>query len=350
MKKEVLGDFQSAKFKAQHTGFLVVDVANNDTLINLNGSKYFTPASTAKLFTLYTSLKLLDDTIPALKYVEQNNTLIAMGTGDPSWLHPYFNNEIPINFLGQYDSIAFFMDNYAGGKFGPGWAWEDYPYYFSPEISPLPLFGNVVTLEVSDSLKVTPQFFSKKILKKNGMPPRTWKENRFYLPDIDPDTLYVPYITSKELTLALLKDAIDKNIQLVDSLPLKKWKILPGIPKDSILKQMLWQSDNFLAEQLMLTCSSTLSDTLSFEKARNLILGSHLSSLKQKPRWVDGSGLSRYNLFTPESMVMVLQKLYSETDFDHAPHPRVDRRVLGALGRQDQRHRPVGHRDHLRIE
>ncbi len=314
MQKAVLDDFQSEKFKAQYTGLLVVDLANKDTLINLNGAKYFTPASTTKLFTLYTSLKLLGDRIPSLKYVNKNNTLIAMGTGDPSWLHPYFNNEIPINFLAQYDSIALFMDNYVGGKFGPGWAWEDYPYDFSPEISSLPLFGNVVTLKVNDSLKVTPKYFSKNILRKNGMPLREWKENQFYLPDIEPDTLYAPYITSKELTLTLLKDVIDKNVQLVDSLPLQNWKTLPGIPRDSVLKYMLWQSDNFLAEQLMLTCSSTLSDTLSFEKARNLILGNHLSTLRQKPRWVDGSGLSRYNLFTPESMVSVLHTLYLETD------------------------------------
>ena len=107
---------------------------------------------------------------------------------------------------------------------------------------------------------------------------------------------------------------LEKKIQIMDSFPSKNWRVLPGIPRDSVLKHMLWKSDNFLAEQLMLTCSSTLSDTLSFEKARNQILDGHLQALRQKPRWVDGSGLSRYNLFTPESMVAVLRKLHAETD------------------------------------
>jgi D-alanyl-D-alanine carboxypeptidase/D-alanyl-D-alanine-endopeptidase (penicillin-binding protein 4) len=62
--------------------------------------------------------------------------------------------------------------------------------------------------------------------------------------------------------------------------------------------------------------SSTLSDTLFSQKARAFVLDSLLADLKQPPRWVDGSGLSRYNLFTPESMVQVLHHLYKEMDRD----------------------------------
>jgi len=75
---------------------------------------------------------------------------------------------------------------------------------------------------------------------------------------------------------------------------------------------MMIESDNFLAEQLLLLCSSTLSDTLSSSKVREYILENELADLKQQPRWVDGSGLSRYNLFTPESMIHVLSKLYDD--------------------------------------
>ena len=75
---------------------------------------------------------------------------------------------------------------------------------------------------------------------------------------------------------------------------------------------MMEVSDNFLAEQLLILASSTLSDTLNSSKARDFILEKQLKDLNQKPRWVDGSGLSRYNLFTPISFVEVLTKMYKK--------------------------------------
>ena len=73
---------------------------------------------------------------------------------------------------------------------------------------------------------------------------------------------------------------------------------------------MMQESDNFIAEQLLIQASGMISDTLDPSKAIEYMFNGPLSDLKQQPRWVDGSGLSRYNLFTPESMVHVLDKLY----------------------------------------
>jgi D-alanyl-D-alanine carboxypeptidase/D-alanyl-D-alanine-endopeptidase (penicillin-binding protein 4) len=46
------------------------------------------------------------------------------------------------------------------------------------------------------------------------------------------------------------------------------------------------------------------------------LLANDLSGFPQQPRWVDGSGLSRYNLFSPDDMIYVLQKMKSELSWE----------------------------------
>jgi len=47
-------------------------------------------------------------------------------------------------------------------------------------------------------------------------------------------------------------------------------------------------------------------------KVIDSILKSDFKDLPQKPRWADGSGLSRYNLFTPQDFVVILDKMKNE--------------------------------------
>src|SRR5260221_10610075 len=42
------------------------------------------------------------------------------------------------------------------------------------------------------------------------------------------------------------------------------------------------------------------------------LLKPDLKDLPQKPNWSDGSGLSRYNLFTPQDFVSILNKMKNE--------------------------------------
>ena len=78
---------------------------------------------------------------------------------------------------------------------------------------------------------------------------------------------------------------------------------------------MLHVSDNMFAEQVMLMCASHLdTNNLGFESKQSIdyVKKQLLMDLPDEPIWEDGSGLSRYNLFTPRSIIKLLQKIYDK--------------------------------------
>ena len=302
----------SSFYDNQFTGFFVVDSQNNDTLLNFNGKKYFTPASNTKIFTLYAALKLLPERIPALKYITKNDSLFIEGTGDPTLLHSYFQQNNTLDFLSQHNNISLHLNNFQDEKFGPGWAWEDYQYYFQPEKGPFPLYGNVATFYHSDGLNSTPSIFKDSVIGLKENTNRELDKNQFNFPQTRRDTVEIPFKTDQLLTQRLLEMALQKKITRVKTMPSGKKETFYSVTSDTVYKRMMHESDNFLADQMLLLISSTLSDSLKTSIALEYILENQLSGLKQQPRWVDGSGLSRYNLFTPESMVYVLTKLLQD--------------------------------------
>ena len=80
---------------------------------------------------------------------------------------------------------------------------------------------------------------------------------------------------------------------------------------DSLYQEMMQESDNFIAEQLLLVCADKVSDTLKSEIAIDYVKKKFLFDLPDEPIWMDGSGLSRYNLFTPRSIVRLWEKIYA---------------------------------------
>ena len=311
-KSRIDAAFEPARDNNHFTGFLLMDPISKDTLYSLNSQKYFTPASTAKIFTLFTALQLLPDRLPALKYTAKNDTLYFEGTGDPTLLHSHFKDSTVIEFLKGYKHLAWNANNYQGELLGPGWAVEDYQYYYQVERGALPLYGNVVTIHQTDSLQVSPAFFKKNIVDLKYRLNREMQSNTFYFSASRKDTVAIPYRTDSTLTKKLLETVLQKKIHRATILPEGTKSVLHSVTSDSVYKIMMQESDNFLADQLLIVSSSMLSDTLDGKKAREYMLANQLSYIKQPPRWVDGSGLSRYNLFTPESMVQVLDKLYAE--------------------------------------
>src|SRR4029077_9774175 len=75
---------------------------------------------------------------------------------------------------------------------------------------------------------------------------------------------------------------------------------------------MMYRSDNFFAEQTLLMVSRQQLGIMKDEIIIDTLLNGVLADLPQKPSWVDGSGLSRFNLFTPKDFVFLLSKFKNE--------------------------------------
>ncbi|HKI45350.1 MAG TPA: D-alanyl-D-alanine carboxypeptidase, partial [Balneolales bacterium] len=131
------------------TGFALYDPATHKMICQQNVNRYFTPASNNKLFTFYTALVTLSDSLPGLQYVQHGDSLIFQGTGDPAFLYPVFTQQPIYSFLArQTDSLYFDPDNFDAKPLGPGWSWDDLNYYYAPERAPFPIYGNVARFRV----------------------------------------------------------------------------------------------------------------------------------------------------------------------------------------------------------
>ncbi|MBK7291898.1 MAG: D-alanyl-D-alanine carboxypeptidase [Chitinophagaceae bacterium] len=134
-------------------------------------------------------------------------------------------------------------------------------------------------------------------------------------------TISIPFITNGvQSSLELLKDTIFREITTIDLNKIisiqnglrNELKKIHSQPTDSLLKPMMHRSDNFFAEQSLLMVSNEMLGVMNDAKIIDTILKTDFKDLPQKPRWVDGSGLSRYNLFTPQDFVAILNKMKNE--------------------------------------
>lgn len=314
------------------TGFALYDMDAGKMIFELNSDKYFTPASNTKLFTFYTCLKMLGDSIPALKYTLRDDSLIFWGTGDPAFLHTELKGIKGFSLLRNSDRKLYFSSGqYQNDFYGSGWAWDDYNDYYQAEITELPLEDNVAVLSADKygGLAISPSFLEPYLRCDSNFKPAVFKvqreflTNSFVYPAMNIPADYhkeIPWKTSTTLTLALLRDTLKKQINEVH-IPLPdNAKTVYDTNADTVYRHMLQPSDNFIAEQLLLVCSSEKFSILNADSVIAYSKAHYLSDLPDAPQWVDGSGLSRFNLFTPRSIVALLCKISDEMKNDSLLH------------------------------
>jgi serine-type D-Ala-D-Ala carboxypeptidase/endopeptidase (penicillin-binding protein 4) len=316
----------SSVLSQSFAGLIIYDTEKKQTVFEQNAHRFFTPASNTKLYTLYGCLKTLGDSIPALRYVMQGDSLIFWGTGDPTTFHPNFETSRVLDFFKTHKTkkIYFSTDNFTNDAYGAGWQWDDYNDYYQAEISPFPMYGNIVKVTVKNGkTTVNPPFFADSFrldTQSNINIIRTIHDNQFQMPmsltskaDYEQD---IPMKTSLSLTQKMLSDTLKRAVGLVKIPMPTNAKILYSIGADTVYLKMMVESDNMLAEHLLLLAGSGEKNIINSSQSINYIKTNFMKDLPDAPKWEDGSGLSRYNLFTPRTTLKLLQKIYLERPQD----------------------------------
>ncbi|MFV0211681.1 D-alanyl-D-alanine carboxypeptidase [Empedobacter falsenii] len=313
-KKELIDQHLNSDFySTQFTGFYLYDPITKEELYNYNGNKFFIPASNTKIFTLYTAMKMLNDSIPAFKYQLINDELHVQGTGDPTFLHPKYKNTRAVDFLKNNGSkLIFHWNNFDEESFLPGWTWDDFRKDYSPERSQFPIHENLVSISKNgNSIKTFPTYFEELTEIREMPEPRSFYDNKFYISN-KKRSAKVPFIVNETVIEKSLSQILGKPVDMVKSPMAREAKVFYSQKSDDVYREMMENSDNFLAEHLLILASSTLPGKLSAAEIIAYAKQNLLKELKQQPEWFDGSGLSRYNLFTPQSFSQVLEKMYNE--------------------------------------
>jgi serine-type D-Ala-D-Ala carboxypeptidase/endopeptidase (penicillin-binding protein 4) len=303
-------------FSGHLTGFMLYDLDSQLVLFEKNSQIRFVPASTTKLWTLFASLLILQDSTQTLRYVTSGDTIKIWGSGDPSWKYKKFKQPDFEKLLAPYSVVQFSDANQVSPGFGYGWQWDDYYYDYSAERSSLPIYGNLVQVKkVGNRPEVFPALFQSSIRTTNKPIKeleRDFHSNTFAY---NPATFlgrekYIPFLTFPDLFVQIAAEETGKRWIYSDERLPTDHRVFRGSALYPLLKEMMLESDNFIAEQLLFMISDRLFQELDTERAIEYILKTHLSDLPDLPKWVDGSGLSRHNLFTPRSMMTLFDKIY----------------------------------------
>jgi D-alanyl-D-alanine carboxypeptidase/D-alanyl-D-alanine-endopeptidase (penicillin-binding protein 4) len=313
--------------KGAHVGIAIYNDTKGQWLSKYQSDHYFTPASNVKILATYLGLQFLGDSLPGWKMAENADTLFLMPLGDPSFMHPEFKYQPVVDIIKNTNKQVVIVGNNQDQFeiFGSGWSWADYAEDYQPERSRMPIYGNVVHFYQSNKKleAIKPFYFFKDIVDLGKVEEKNWSRsrtgNRFFTTNENNKSKYFQVPFSQEdmpmvKALELLNDTLGKKIsfQKQSTLPVTSYKIVKTVATDSLLKIMMLRSDNFYADQIVLMASEQLfgkmDDAALLDSTKKLFF----ADLPQKMRWADGSGLSRYNLNTPENYIAILQQMQAK--------------------------------------
>ncbi len=317
---------QSPVFGSAAVGFALYDPAADTFMCTSQADRFYVPASNQKLLTLFLSNRLLRDGMTVAAYRKRpGGGWDVWPQAYPLCLHPDFRDYDELTpWLAKLDAGPIYLHLAdQPPRYGSGWCWDDYNGGYMTERSLLPLYGNRAWFnkEVNHALTTLPDTFARRLVYEStyeGWLERDEYQNTFTFGprlaragefEFSRGVAYGP-----ELIGQLLTDTLGREIR-VGKLPLPGGVSFLRVPvPDTLYRAFMKNSDNYLGEQLLLACSAARYGKVDIDKiveyAEAQMDG--LLGNDRGPQWVDGSGLSRYNLVSPRQLIFVLDSLLTD--------------------------------------
>jgi serine-type D-Ala-D-Ala carboxypeptidase/endopeptidase (penicillin-binding protein 4) len=304
-------------FRTANWGVLVVDPLSGDTLYSHNAGKLFMPASNQKLLTGATALTQLG---PDFRFVTRFATngpqrdstldgdLIVVGRGDPTFSDSMRAGDYRNAFRDMADSLSSRgIRRIRGSLRRAGDVFPDSTYGFGWQVDDLRTSSGAVV----DELFVNEGLLPGNRVRSNGdtvSAPVVIREPAAAFLDAFAAALSERHIT--------LDGSADARATLPDSglLPIFE---LRSPPLSAILARMAKPSQNQIAEILFKTLALEKTGVGTADSARRVVERQLLAwgALPDGFAVRDGSGLSRHDYVTPETIVRVLDAMRTSRDF-----------------------------------
>ncbi|TVQ43729.1 MAG: D-alanyl-D-alanine carboxypeptidase/D-alanyl-D-alanine-endopeptidase [Gloeocapsa sp. DLM2.Bin57] len=341
LEKEVQEIIHRPEWNRSRWGILVRTLDGEETIYNLEGEKYFLPASSLKLLTTAAAIQGLgsDFRIATPVYVTGSaprlERLVIVGKGDPSLTSDHLRGlarELKQQGINHINELIL-VDNYFNdSEINPTWEWSDLYFYYAVGVNSLILDENRVILtiipqEVGETaqlqwsnpntfkqwrvdnqvLSVTDQdrarisldgLWAKSELRIEGEISTESQPLVYYLAIANPSNYFL-----ESLSRILLVENIQVSHKTLTSDSVEnlgtRFTELLSPPLETLIVKVNQESNNLYAEAIAKILQQESTQTLQEILTE---LGVESSSYQM----ADASGLSRHNLVSPEALVQVL--------------------------------------------
>jgi D-alanyl-D-alanine carboxypeptidase/D-alanyl-D-alanine-endopeptidase (penicillin-binding protein 4) len=305
-------------FRNAQWGVLIVDPRTGDTIYSRNAGKLFMPASNMKIITSAAALTLLGpDYTYKTTFVTDgevrdsllDGNLLVIGRGDPTIsdnmrgvatvVMDTLADSVRAHGIRQVTgSLARIGNAFPDSVHGYGWEWDDLGEYYASGVDEL-IFNEGMA---PTSLRP---------------PPDTVRDSLYSGPAKDPGIGYLNAFND-----ALVRKHINVETGVMDSIlptPLKLDTLFTYVspPLRNIIPALMKPSQNQIAEILLKTIGLERGGMGTADSARKIVAQQLLAWGVQPDGFVirDGSGLSRHDLVSPETLVRVLDRMQQDTAF-----------------------------------